>query len=631
MAITKNKLLRDEIENISAHNAARIIGVSTATIRNWVKAGDISVSATKPLSFTKKEILALKENINSGKILRLTTRANKSQSKEFLIPAEYAANFDIIKPVIEIYKTHNLDIEAVLFFAALRLVHRQGEVKIENIFAIDSFVWKRASLKNEFLKWHSALKDFEKKKAYCEIYEIADSGDNEDFFGLLYQSLSSVGAKFSKGAYYTPADIVEASIKSGGSHVIRFVDPCCGTGKYLLTAAKILRLKPENIYGFDSDHIAVKLARINLLLFYKGKGFSPHIYCLNSLTDTIAETFDLVATNPPWGAIDSRLQGNEKYFETFSQFIIKSLSILKGGGRLSFILPESILKTKIHSAIREHILRKTQISRIVKLGRRFSGVFTDCIRLDLINEPAKQNTKIAIEEGNTITTISQSRFLANPNYAFTTNISDADEAFLKKIFSVKHTTLKGHADWALGVVTGNNKKYVLSKKLAGTEPLYKGSDVHKYTLCEPKSFIKFEPSDFQQVAPAHYYRAKEKLVYKFISNRLTFAYDNGQALTLNSANILMPKLPDMHIKVVLAYLNSDVFQYISRKLFSTHKVLRGNLEMLPFPVIDNATHDKIVRLVDNILAGKDEHGALEEIIFSTFHLNKKDQAIIFAE
>ena len=39
----------------------------------------------------------------------------------------------------------------------------------------------------------------------------------------------------------------------------------------------------------------------------------------------------------------------------------------------------------------------------------------------------------------------------------------------------------------------------------------------------PKSRINFRPEQFQQAAPAEYYRAPEKLLYRFICSHLVFA------------------------------------------------------------------------------------------------------------
>ena len=110
---------------------------------------------------------------------------------------------------------------------------------------------------------------------------------------------------------------------------------------------------------------------------------------------------------------------------------------------------------------------------------------------------------------------------------------------------------------------------------------------------------------FQQVAPEYKYRVPEKLIYKFISNKLIFAYDKDRSLTLNSANILLPKIEGYPIKIILAFLNSKFYQFIFIKKFNTHKVLRGDLEKLPFPVLKNENISTISLLVDKAIKGED--------------------------
>jgi hypothetical protein len=82
------------------------------------------------------------------------------------------------------------------------------------------------------------------------------------------------------------------------------------------------------------------------------------------------------------------------------------------------------------------------------------------------------------------------------------------------------------------------------------------------------------------------------------------------------------------MKVALAFLNSNVFQYIFTKKFSTHKVLRGDLEMLPFPKIAADTARTIESLVDRILEGEDESVELNEIIYSVCRITPQDAACI---
>ncbi|EKD64504.1 MAG: hypothetical protein ACD_50C00367G0001 [uncultured bacterium] len=309
-------------------------------------------------------------------------------------------------------------------------------------------------------------------------------------------------------------------------------------------------------------------------------------------------------------------------------FLEKSIQLLRKGGHLSFILPESILKIKIHADIRELVLSKTKISKISMLGRQFTGVFTPVIRLDLIKEPEIKGSLVLIERKGASDRIAQDRFRKNEDFAFDVSTESHEEGLLNKIYSVQHLTLSKNAEWALGIVTGDNKKFILDLNEHGAEAVYRGSNVYPYYLGAPRSFVHFTPSAFQQVAQERFFRAPEKLIYKFISKKLAFAYDDRQCLTLNSANILIPSIPGMSIKTVLAFLNSAVFQYIFKKKFSTHKVLRGDLEKLPFPLIGIEMQNTIEHLVSSALCSRSAPEMLEELIFSAFGLSEKEVSTI---
>jgi len=61
-----------------------------------------------------------------------------------------------------------------------------------------------------------------------------------------------------------------------------------------------------NIWGCDTDELAVKIARINLMLKYPKINFKPNIFNIDSLAlNSIfsnkiqKDYFDLILTNPP--------------------------------------------------------------------------------------------------------------------------------------------------------------------------------------------------------------------------------------------------------------------------------------------------------------------------------------------
>lgn len=621
--------------NLSVNEAAQLVGVSTATMRNWVKAGHITPAQQRPLSFLNHDIKKLKSNLSNGSLQKLIKRANKVNSTAHILPSEYVSNnvfLDNLQAIKDLVDEKKLNINSVLFIATIKLLARKNELvfdKTQSLFSANSFQnWKRHSVKVEIENWLRELSYIEQSN-YMNLYDSITLTDN-DFLGLLYQCLSSEGCKSNKGSYYTPLKLITDSLRDIKKNLNdTFLDPCCGTGNYLISAAKILQLQPEKIFGFDIDSLAVKIARINFLLAYQHIDFSPNIYCMDSLhelatgdifckTNHFLNSIDVIATNPPWGA------SKNDSAETFSLFLQKSLQLLKDNGQLSFILPESILNVKTHSTIRHTLLTQGKILKITKLGRQFTGVFTPVIRLDFVKNQKNANNLITIQNDKNVFQIEQNRFLTNQNYVFDVDVSNDETELLQKIYAVPHNTLFQNAEWALGIVTGDNKKHLSDMKLQDFEPVFKGADIQKFDVSEPKFFLNFEPKNFQQVAPERFFRMPEKLIYRFISKTLIFAYDDKQRLTLNSANILIPKIPNVSLKVALGYLNSSLFQYVFKKQFSTHKVLRGDLEKLPFPILSNSKHNEIEQMVKQVLNDGSKYGELDALIFSTFNLSNSE-------
>ena len=180
--------------------------------------------------------------------------------------------------------------------------------------------------------------------------------------------------------------------------------------------------------------------------------------------------------------------------------------------------------------------------------------------------------------------------------------------------------------WALGIVTGNNKEKLFSMQESDMEPIFTGKEISKYCLKPPQKYIRYDRSQFQQVAKDEIYRADEKLVYKFISSKLVFAYDAAQRLFLNSANILIPNIPRMSVKTVMAFLNSKLYSYLYKKLFGEIKILKGNLLELPFPEISTEENREIEHLVNQIMESYDSEldEKLQNLIYKIYNLSNME-------
>ncbi len=99
-------------------------------------------------------------------------------------------------------------------------------------------------------------------------------------------------------------------------------------------------------------------------------------------------------------------------------------------------------------------------------------------------------------------------------------------------------------------------------------------------------YIKYAPEEMQQTGPEWMYRAKEKIVYKFISRKTAFAYDDRQRLTLNSANIVIPRVEGLSVKYVLCALNSCIASFFMKRMFDSVKTLRSSIEAVPIKLVD---------------------------------------------
>ncbi|MCD8094808.1 MAG: hypothetical protein LUE12_01590 [Ruminococcus sp.] len=293
---------------------------------------------------------------------------------------------------------------------------------------------------------------------------------------------------------------------------------------------------------------------------------------------------------------------------------------MKKTGTIRFLFPEAILNVKAHKDIREFILETAGLVSVTTYDDMFSGVTTKYI--DIECEKNADNEVFCVHTGNTEKTIHVETIYETENLVF--NLLSGDDVSIIRLVKDKGKFSLQNSIWALGVVTGDNKGKLFSECLPGMERIYTGKEIQKYVLHPAKNYILYNRDNLQQVAREEIYRAPEKLVYKFISNKLVFAYDDSASLFLNSANILIPSIPFMSIKAVMAFLNSALYQFLYIKLFGEVKILKGNLIELPFPEITEDDNNQLTALVDSVLCGDNSKiEAIENYIFSIYNLSEK--------
>jgi len=642
----------EETEIIDFVKTAELLGLSVASVRNWIRHGFLSPVDEKGRLFIKDDVMKLKEDISQGKIDRQRKRANKIRADRFFLPSEYLKNDGSrreISRLIKVIKQHDFDNNLVILVLAINLFRKNKDIYSDDLTEILAFrpeTFRRKAVFIELRDFYAEIKQERKQPLERSDLELMEQifhysvPDEKDLPGIVYQSLTREDRKSGLGSYFTPAEIVDTMVRDNIQQSQKVLDPCCGTGQFLLAFSRYIE-NPENIYGMDIDPTVVRIARFNLLLAYP-QDFTPRIYHSDTLEDDQQENiYDFLATNPPWGAEISQdaLQQLKTSYpeitsgESCSYFIRAGLSVLKEGGTFSLILPESVLNIHAHSDIRKYILNNCLLKKIKYLGKVFKNVLSPVIRLDLIKALPTGMDEVQVILPREKYTVSQQRFLRNKWYIIDIFLTPLDRQLMQKVYGTEHITLKGRADWALGIVTGDNKKY-LTKKTPTTakdiyEPVCVGIDVDYFRLKDRKTYIKFSPEKFQQVAPIEKYKASEKLIYRFISATPVFAYDDTGSLTLNSANILIPH-PDYPLKVILALFNSSLYSFIYSRKFHSIRILRGDLEQLPLPLWKQEVFDHITLLVERIINGENIFPVLDNYLFDQFGYSEEEKTYILS-
>lgn len=644
-----------------------ILSISLATGRNWLKLQKLV--PTKTIGnipyFSISYINRIKKELSTGTNEALKSRRNKKFISGNGIYKSYISssseNNQSVMTVLDFLSKSDMELteeQIDLFVAecALQLLCQRTQLATD---VPSNLLIRYLSQELDIGIYRPLIEDFivSRESAYTfvtenkSIFSISYHYKNqEDILGLLYISLKNIGSRKSSGSYYTPTTTVCQLISNLNLSALDFtkksiLDPCCGTGNFLLQLPDTLDF--THIYGNDIDATSVKITRMNMALKFHIQNIQilyDNITESNFLTTTFFRTYDYIIGNPPWGSAFSDAEKEYlrenfqcalgKNIESYDVFTELAISLLSENGTLAFVLPKAILNVKNHTPIRQIILNETSITRLDYLGEIFSKVQCPSIILQLVHT---KNSLSCI--GMTVTdqthsfTINQERNITADSFHFLTN--DQEYAIMNKLLHLPDTTsLKNQADFALGIVTGNNKKYISHTNTTSNEIILKGSDISRYQIKESKNYITFIPEKFQQVAPVAYYRATEKLLYRFICKEPVFAYDNKQTLSLNSCNIVIPHIKDLNIKYILAILNSRIARFIFCKQFDSVKVLRSHLEQIPLPVISFVQQTEIIHIVDTLITETDEHrfltlyNELDKIIAGLFQLTPEEYAII---
>lgn len=270
---------------------------------------------------------------------------------------------------------------------------------------------------------------------------------NRDPFGDLYEVFISTGVREEEGQFFTPQNGVELLISlvkpQKGEKII---DPASGAGGFLSSAFQYL-IKNDvsyedivsNLYGIEKDSYLAKLAATRIAMMSL---LECNIQCgdslawINEQNEPLKikekEYFDIVLTNPPFGKnIVSTTKEIQKTFElgydwkfkidqnSYERngklqlnvppqvlFVEKCLNLLKEGGRLGMVVPESLITSKSYGYVVDYMRNRGDFQAILGMPEDFfktsgkGGTHTKaCLILFVKNTKKKnENDKIFMAE-----------------------------------------------------------------------------------------------------------------------------------------------------------------------------------------------------------------------------------------
>ena len=311
---------------------------------------------------------------------------------------------------------------------------------------------------------------FEQIVKELEIYNLSTTSD--DVKGIAFEQFLGKTFRGELGQFFTPRTIVDFMVSILDPQEGEYVcDPCCGSGGFLIKTFEYVRERIEKgiesqkeaikqqcygddydslsekekqkietkvsdafallneelniyndkgrlrslsfdcIYGTDANPRMARTAKMNMIMHGDGHGGVHHHDGLLNVNGIFENRFDIILTNPPFGArVDKDLKisetdrftdeakieeykkryGEEEYEKALSQvndnvgksllslykigsgltevlFIERCLNLLKPGGRMGIVLPEGVLNGTNLQKAREFVEGKAKLLIIVSI------------------------------------------------------------------------------------------------------------------------------------------------------------------------------------------------------------------------------------------------------------------------
>ncbi|MEO6135703.1 MAG: N-6 DNA methylase [Ginsengibacter sp.] len=354
--------------------------------------------------------------------------------------------------------------------------------------------------------------------------------------------------------------------------------------------------------------------------------------------------FDIIIGNPPYGAFFSPDEIN--YFknkfrtavwrgESYLMFIEQGLKLLKPGGLLSYIIPDTLLNLKFTQPAREMLLRNSVLQEIVGLPSNvFSGATVDTIILrtektEYTNKFHQSNVWIKMfgkkQVIQSVESPQKEFYIKAKDWfeqdTFNLQMDNTEKALVIKIelgkkkldeFGLMYSGIKsyevGKGNPAQTKRTRDEKPFTsVHRTDQNWLPFYDGKHIGRYELFwKNNNWIKYgdwlaaprKPENFKD----------EKILIRKITGKTliaTFIPETAYCNTL--LHVLKLNDKSYSYKSILAILNASLIGWYFRKKFQIGdddtfpQIMIRDILQFPIPVIDKKKDEQLNKLVNTLL------------------------------
>jgi adenine-specific DNA-methyltransferase len=350
----------------------------------------------------------------------------------------------------------------------------------------------------------------------------------------------------------------------------------------------------------------------------------------SELTPTVPHEFesgfDIVIGNPPYVMLQAvGLTGEQlddwriRYVsarykvDLYQVFFEASVRLLRPGGVLGFITPNSFLKNKFSASLRTFLLSEAQpIAFLLFYYQVFPGQSVDNAVTILRKREHPDIKALGPIRSAVIATnedllaplrwrITPPARIVAPSYELELDVDENAAELLNRIDSSSEP-LGAFCGAYFGIQTFDRDSFVaLTARTKRFQPVIVGTNVKRWTFTSPTEFVDFRPEAIKSGGDPEIY-ARNRIVVRQIG-----VYPEGcicpvNMLTLNTIYNIYEKNPNGQLPFYLSILNSSVVRFYWRLRFFDNKetfpkIKKAPLLALPVPIATEKQRKLLEQLV----------------------------------